>query len=228
MAPDREAGGARSAPGDEFGVELGFEGDLALASEADGDSAAGPVHAFRRQADGSWRHAGAFEAPEGVGFDEGFGRTLAVLDGSAVIAAAGADSGRGAVWIFPPQGDAAWGAPQRVSGTEVDGRFGAGAAVAGDYLLVGAPLVSEARGEVTVFHRGSSDWQEVGRIGPREGAGPETFFGSVMHRGARRQRLGGGARNQGISRRGGRARREGNDWVRGATIEIRTWTRTRG
>ncbi|HET6638019.1 MAG TPA: FG-GAP repeat protein, partial [Gemmatimonadota bacterium] len=92
VAPER-------APGDDFGVELGFEGDLALAAKADGDSATGTVYAFRRQADGSWLHAGTFEAPEGVGVNEGFGRTLDVLDGSAVIAAAGADSGRGAVWI---------------------------------------------------------------------------------------------------------------------------------
>ncbi len=213
VAPER-------APGDQFGVELGFEGDLALAAKADGDSATDTVHAFRRQADGSWQPAGTFEAPEGVGFNEGFGRTLDVLDGSAVIAAAGADSGRGAVWIFPPQGDSAWGAPERLSGTAVEGRFGAGAAVAGEYLLVGSPLVSEARGEVTIFHRGSSDWQEVGRIGPRDGAGPQTFFGSVIHGGP-----GGSAwvSEPGIQEFRGAVvelRREGDTWVRGATIEI--------
>jgi choice-of-anchor B domain-containing protein len=207
-------------PGDEFGVELALEGDLALASKADGDSARGSVHAFRRQADGSWAPAGTFEAPEGVGFDEGFGRTLAVFDGHAVIAAAGADSGRGAVWIFPPQGESAWGAPERLSGSEIQARFGAGAAAVGEYLAVGAPGASEARGEVTIFHRGSSEWQEVARIGPREGAGPQTFFGAVIHAGPDGTVW---VSEPGVSEFRGAVvelRREGNEWVRGATIEI--------
>ncbi|HET6617910.1 MAG TPA: hypothetical protein VFH69_08880, partial [Gemmatimonadota bacterium] len=126
IAPERAAH-------DQFGVELGFDGELALASKADGESSTGAVYAFRRQADGSWEPAGMFPAPEGVGNDEGWGRTLAVLDdGSAVIAAAGADSGRGGIWIFPAGSGSAWGAPVRLSGTELEGRFGAGATVAGE------------------------------------------------------------------------------------------------
>jgi choice-of-anchor B domain-containing protein len=213
VAPER-------APDAEFGVELALEGDLALASEADGDSTTGAVHAFRRQADGSWRPAGTFEAPEGVGFDEGWGRTLAVFDGSAVIAAAGADSGRGAVWIFPPEGDAAWGEPERLSGTEVQERFGAGAAVVGEYLLVGAPGANEARGEVIAFRHASSEWQEVGRIGPREGAGPQTFFGSVIHPADDGTVW---AAEPGVNEFRGavvQLRREGDGWVRAAALEV--------
>jgi choice-of-anchor B domain-containing protein len=213
VAPER-------TQGDHFGVELSLEGDLALAAKADDDSATGAVYAFRRQPNGGWEPAGTFDAPAGVGFNEGFGRTLAVLDGSAVIAAAGADSGRGAVWIFSPQGGSAWGAPERVSGTEVEGRFGAGAAVEGEYLLVGAPGAAEARGEVIVFRRASSGFQEVGRIGPREGAGPLTFFGSVIHRSAD-----GGVwvSEPGVNEFRGAVvelRRDGDTWVRGRTLEI--------
>jgi choice-of-anchor B domain-containing protein len=208
------------APGDEFGVELGLEGDLALASEADGDSTTGAVHAFRRQADGSWRHAGTFAAPEGVGFDEGWGRTLAVFDGAAVIAAAGADSGRGAMWIFPPEGESAWGTPERLSGTEVEGRFGAGAAVAGEYLLIGAPGANEARGEVIAFRHASAGWQEVGRIGPREGAGPQTFFGSVIHRADDGSVW---VSEPGVNEFRGaivQLRQEGDGWVRATSLEV--------
>ncbi|HJR53209.1 MAG TPA: choice-of-anchor B family protein [Gemmatimonadota bacterium] len=213
VPPDRQ-------PGEEFGVELALEGDLALASKADGDSSTGSVHAFRRQADGGWVSAGTLGAPEGVGFDEGFGRTLAVLDGSAVIGAAGADSGRGAVWIFPSEGESAWGTPERLSGTEIEARFGAGAAAAGEYLVVGAPGASEARGEVVVFQRGSSEWQEVSRIGPREGAGPQTFFGAVIHAAPDGSVW---VSEPGIEDFRGavvQLRPEGNAWVRGATIEI--------
>jgi choice-of-anchor B domain-containing protein len=214
VAPERSSG-------DHFGVELALEGDLALAATADGDSATGTVYAFRRQANGGWQSAGAFEAPAGVGFDEGWGRTLAVLDdGAAMIAAAGADSGTGAVWIFPPQGDASWGEPERISGTEPGGRFGAGAAVAGDYLLVGAPLVSEARGEVIAFRRGSGGWQEAGRIGPREPAGAETFFGAVMHPAADGSVW---AAEPGVNESRGAVvelRLEGDSWVRGAALEV--------
>jgi choice-of-anchor B domain-containing protein len=213
VAPER-------SPDDQFGVELVLEGDLALASKADADSATGTVYAFRRQANGSWQAAGMFPAPPGVGFDEGWGRTLGVLDGSAVIAAAGADSGKGAIWIFPPQGGSSWGAPERISGAEPGGRFGAGAAVAGEYLLVGAPLISEARGEVIVFHRTSSGWQEVDRIGPREGAGPQTFFGAIMNRGVDGQVW---TSEPGVNEFRGAVvelRRDGDTWSRGATLEI--------
>ncbi|HYO46318.1 MAG TPA: choice-of-anchor B family protein [Gemmatimonadota bacterium] len=213
VAPER-------SPDDQFGIELALEGDLALASKADGESSTGSVYAFRRQPDGEWRLAGTFEAPAGVGFYEGWGRTLAVIDGAAMIAAGGADSGRGAIWVFPPEGGSAWGAPERISGTEVGGRFGAGAAVAGEYLLVGAPLVAEARGEVIVFHRASSGWQEVGRIGPREGAGPQTFFGGVMNGGADGQVW---VSDFGINEFRGAVvelRRDGDTWSRGTTLEI--------
>jgi choice-of-anchor B domain-containing protein len=214
VAPER-------SPGDQFGVELGFDGELALAAKADGDSSTGTVYAFRRQGDGGWQPAGEFPAPAGVGFDEGWGRTLDVLDdGSAMIAAAGADSGRGGVWVFPPRGGSAWGAPTRLSGTEVEGRFGAGAAVAGEFILVGAPLVSEARGEVIAYRRTSSGWEETGRIGPREGAGPQTFFGAVMHRGADGSIWVG---EPGVNEFRGAVvelRREGDTWVRGAALEV--------
>ena len=214
VAPDRAAH-------DQFGVELGFDGELALASKADGESSAGAVYAFRRQADGSWEPAGMFPAPAGVGNDEGWGRTLAVLDdGSALIAAAGADSGRGGVWIFPAGSGSAWGAPVRLSGTEIEGRFGAGVTVAGDDLLVGVPLASEARGEVIVFRRSSSGWQEVGRVGPREGAGPQTFFGGVVLRGADGSVWVG---EPGVDDFRGAVvelRRDGDTWVRGATLEV--------
>jgi choice-of-anchor B domain-containing protein len=213
VAPERSSG-------DQLGVELALEGDLALASTADVDSATGTVYAFRRQANGGWQSAGTFEAPSGVGFDESWGRTLAVLEGAAVIAAAGADSGRGAVWIFPPQGDSAWGSPERLSGTEIQGRFGAGAAVAGDYLLIGAPGVAEARGEVIVLHRSSSRWQEVGRIAPREGAGSGTFFGSVIHRDAQGNVW---VSEPGVNDFRGAVvelRRDGETWVRGRTLEV--------
>ena len=213
VAPER-------APGDQFGVELGLEGDLALASKADGDSATGTVYAFRRQADGSWTAAGAFPAPEGVGFDEGWGRTLAVMDGAAVIAAAGADSGRGGVWIFPPASSSGWGAPVKVSGLEPGGRFGAGAAVSGEYLLVGAPGASEARGEVVVFRRTSSGFEQVARISPREGAEPQTFFGAVIHRDADSRIW---ANEPGAREFRGAVvelRPEGDGWTQGAVMEI--------
>ena len=213
VAPDRSTH-------DQFGVELGFDGELALASKADGDSATGTVHAFRRQADGSWHPAGTFAAPAGVGFDQGWGRTLAVLDGSALIAAAGADSGRGAIWIFPPQGGSAWGAPVRLSGTEVEGRFGAGADASGEYLFVGVPGAGEARGEVIVFRRSGSDWQEVSRFGPREGAGQQTFFGSVIHRSADGSVW---VSEPGANEFRGAVvefRRDGDSWSRGAVFEV--------
>jgi choice-of-anchor B domain-containing protein len=212
VAPER-------APEDQFGVELALEGDVALASKADGESATGAVYAFRRQADGNWMVAGTFPAPQGVGFDEGWGRTLDVVDGAAVIAAAGADSGKGGVWVFPPAGSA-WGSPQKLSGVEPGGRFGAGAAASGEYLLVGAPLVSEARGEVLAFRRTSSGWEQAGRIGPREGTPPQTFFGAVIHRDADGAIW--ASEPGAMEFRGALVElvREGDGWTRGATLEI--------
>ncbi|HUP18400.1 MAG TPA: choice-of-anchor B family protein [Gemmatimonadota bacterium] len=170
------------AEGDLFGVELGMGDGLLLAAEADGDSSAGAVHAFRRDDDGTWRPAGVLAPPAAVGFDQGFGRTLGVIDGSPVVAAAGADSGKGAIWVFPADDDG-WGEPVRISGHEVNGRFGAGATIAGDLILVGAPLVQMGAGEVRVYAKEDGEWTEVQLVRPADLA-PQTVFGvNLWYRG---------------------------------------------
>lgn len=174
LVPDRRVAG------DRFAIELALEGDLLLAAVSDGDSATGTVFAFRREGDGTWRPAGELAPPPGVGFDEGFGRTLVVIDGAAMVAAAGADSGKGAVWIWPAVGEG-WGEPARISGSVPGGRFGAGAAFAGDRLLVGVPGTDRGTGEVLVYEEEGGEWVEVQRIRP-EAAGPQSFFGAVMTR----------------------------------------------
>ncbi|HUF89998.1 MAG TPA: choice-of-anchor B family protein [Gemmatimonadota bacterium] len=213
VAPSRE-------PGDAFGIELGFDGELALAATSDGPQDTGSVHAFRRQPDGSWRSAGTFAVPAGVGNDEGWGRTLVVVDGAAMIAAAGADSGKGAVWIFPARGESGWGAPVKLAGTVPGGRFGAGAAYSAGDLLVGAPVVAEARGEVVAFRRSGDGWREVARLAPSEGSPPQALFGANLVRGANGEIW---AIEPGASEFRGAAvelRREGDEWTRGARIEM--------
>ena len=179
MAPDAKLVAPDRAPGDEFGVELGIEGDLALASEADGGlppatctrSVARPTELAARRGD---------RGPEGVGSTRvrAYARSA---DGSAVMPPrgpipAGVRSGSTRRRATLP------GAHQRVSGTEVDGRFGA--VRGGRRLPAGgrsAGVRSTRRGDR--FHRASADWQEVGiMVDARRRTGD--VFGSVMHRGA--------------------------------------------
>ena len=89
------------AMGDSLGSAVAIDQDLALVAATGADSGRGAVYVFRRaEGPGEWRQVARIAAPEGFVPDDRFGEALAVSGSNAIVAAARADSGRGAVLVY--------------------------------------------------------------------------------------------------------------------------------
>ncbi|MFQ5529232.1 MAG: choice-of-anchor B family protein [Gemmatimonadota bacterium] len=179
-----------------LGVSVSLEGDLALVGTGDGallsmggvvEGIAGPanvdwdapaVHAFRRQADGTWSHAGVL-SPQNDEGGIGFGQALTLHGGVAYVGAERRGGRAGAVLMFEADGDT-WTQIDEIAGTAAGSGFGAAIAVAGaDELLIGAPFANQL-GDVFVYRRdeATGEWSESARLRPTQG-GAAAFGASL-------------------------------------------------
>ena len=129
--------------------------------EAEG---AGAVYAFRADGSGGWEQAARLEAPEGA---EGFGSALVLTGDLAIVAAPGADGGRGAVFSYSRAPDGAFspaGAVRPPDGVAASG-FGTALAVGGGTLLVGSLPYEPAPSAVLAYTSdGSGGWTASGTL----------------------------------------------------------------
>lgn len=97
----------------------------------------------------------------GIGQDDAFGFSAAADGDVAVIGAPGADSDRGAVFVYLRNGDS-WSETQRLEASDraSGDRFGEAVAVDGERVVVGAPDVGgSSAGKAYVFERNGT-WSE--------------------------------------------------------------------
>jgi len=154
------AAGTLSAPdpqvNDGYGATLATDGRALLVGRVDlvfgPDSGRGAVHAYQRQANGSWAPAGVLVAPTRMA-RASFGAAIA-LAGDLALVGAPAD-GNGVVHLFERQADGSW----RSAGTLPAGesaagdRFGSAIAIDGDRLAVGAPGRASNKGAIFTYTR---------------------------------------------------------------------------
>lgn len=163
--------------GDSLGLQVALDGDVALVAAA-GDSASGEVFVFRRDLSGGWREAGSLQAP-GIRRGDQFGSALAFVGGGAVVGAAGRDSGRGGVWIFPAA-DGRFGGPTFLPGPAPDALFGAALGHVEGEILVGAPGTLQGVGAVVALGPDEQgEWRPTRVLLPFEGR-PPLRFGSAI------------------------------------------------
>lgn len=132
-----------AAPNDGFGRGLAFENGRLMVGAPAADSGRGAVYLFERDAAGAWRQTRriAGEAP-----GDSLGRVVTLAGDLAIITAAGADSGRGAVLLFTAA-SGSWAPAGRLvadGGKPGDG-FGSATATLGGLILVGAPARDSSR-----------------------------------------------------------------------------------
>jgi choice-of-anchor B domain-containing protein len=162
---------------DSLGTSVAIGGDLALVGAGGADSGRGAVYVFRADPSGTWTQLARIAAPEGSAPDDRFGDVLAVQGSSAIVAAARADSGRGAVYVYSGDG---WTQQARIAPDSLtpNARFGSAIEIGEDVILVGAPGFNGFRGAVHVYRPEADGWTWVGAV-PFQGAPQERFGSSI-------------------------------------------------
>jgi hypothetical protein len=168
-----------------YGYAVALDGNTALVSSNEetvgGVAFQGAVYAYTRSG-AIWREHTRLLASDG-GEGHGFGRAIAIDGGRIAIAAGGANSGRGGVYMLELEGGA-W------QERGLLGDFGPGSptglgtsvALAGSTLVVGGPSFQpfpiDTGGAAYVFHRNAQGWTLAQRLANLDD-GPDAYFASV-------------------------------------------------
>ncbi len=169
--------------GDGFGRAIAISGDRLLigapSAQVAGDQA-GVAYLFRRT-DGEWREEARLSGGGG-GVRAGFGRTLALDGGTALIGAPGdqdAGSGAGAAYVFVRRKQG-WEREVKLLAADpsLDAQFGSALALTGDRALIGAYRDSEQgrlAGAAYLFERTDDGWQQVQKLTPTDARAGQYF-----------------------------------------------------
>lgn len=181
---------ATGEPYDQFGASVALSGDTALiGSEGDdvgGNSDQGAAYVFTGSGP-AWVQQARLLATDG-GERDRFGAAVALVDGIAMVGAAGDTVGgaasRGSAYMYTRVG-AAWTQQARLLAADgaADDTFGSVLAISGDSLLVGAPgddLVANAnQGSAYLYTRVGTTWTPQVKLATGDGAGFDSFGDSV-------------------------------------------------
>jgi choice-of-anchor B domain-containing protein len=170
---------------DSLGTSVAIDGDLALVGAGGADSSRGAVYVFRADGSGAWSQVARIDAPEGTIPDDRFADALALHDGSAIVAATRADSGRGAVFRYRPD-QGGWSQVERIAPEDLTGnaRFGSAISSGDGTVLVGAPGAHGFRGAVYSYRPDDAGWGAGARVA-FEGTPQERFGTSISISGDR-------------------------------------------
>ena len=168
------------ATGDGFGQALAVAGGDLLVGSSTAAGGLGAVYVFRRDDAGVWTESGRIMAGNGEEGD-GFGGTIAVAGGVALVSASGSRDSLGTVYVYTRSDAGDWSEEARLMAA--DGQpgddFGVAVATDGEFALVGAPGKAERRGAAYVYRRGTGgDWTETATLEPE--AGLPVWFGSAV------------------------------------------------
>lgn len=160
---------------DRLGSAVAIQGDTVFIGAPDDNldgTASGAVYEFRATGDTWAETARLSDGGQGAQF----GGAMALAGETLVIGAqatAVSEPNQGAVYLFSRTDDTWTPSEQLIAmdGAESD-LFGASVAIAGDTLVVGAPLVDSGedsnQGAAYVFARTPSDWTELGSLTPAD------------------------------------------------------------
>jgi len=180
--------------GDGFGATLAVSGDTIVVGAFNAEIAAGrrgALYVFEMPASG-WASTSAYEArltASGGGVGDAFGSSLAVSGDTVVGGAPGAESGRGAAYVFmkPVSGwssTSSFAAKLTASGGEFGDGYGQSIAISEEAAVVGAPFArvgsNAAQGVVYVFEKPDAGWASTSafdaKLTAADGAAQD-FFG---------------------------------------------------
>jgi len=159
----------------------------AYGADISGSLQQGAAYVFARNQGGAdqWGQVKKLTASDGADGDV-FGDAVAISGDTVVVGAWGADSWKGAAYVFARNQDGAnvWGQVQKLTasvGATYD-HFGDGVAISGDTVVVGAYGDDSGKGAVYVFARnqgGADQWGQVKKFTASDGAANDHFGNAV-------------------------------------------------
>ncbi len=174
-----------AAAEDRFGIRVAIDGDTAVVG-ADHDATnagtrAGSAYVFVRSGS-TWTQQQKLEASDAAPLAL-FGRSVAVDDDTVVVGAPGADSDRGAAYVFVRNG-VVWTEEQKLEANDGDAgdQLGMSVAVLGDDTVVGAALAdgnASRSGAAYFYTRSSGSWTQEQKLEANDGAANDEFGWSV-------------------------------------------------
>ncbi|MHB1017627.1 MAG: cell wall-binding repeat-containing protein [Coriobacteriia bacterium] len=178
--------GNDAAAYDRFGGSVAIQGDVALIGAATEGAGPGAVYVFTRSGD-TWSQSAKLAATDGAVRDY-FGAAVALDGDTALIAAPGDDTAAGvdagSAYVFTGSGST-WSEQAKLTpdGAAAYDIFGGSVALDGGTALIGATYADTAAGadagEAYVFTGAGTQWTEVARLTPGDGATQDQFACSV-------------------------------------------------
>jgi hypothetical protein len=173
-------------PSDMFGRAVTVDGDTIVVGSPregfGGPTPPGSAYVFVRR-DGVWIERQKLTASDGTQTDS-FGFQFSLSGETLVVSAAGADSDRGAIYVFV-RSDDIWSERQKLSASDrvAGDRFGRGIALSGTTLVVGATADDAGpntnQGSAYVFGLSDGAWTEQQKLTASDGVAGNLFGTSV-------------------------------------------------
>ncbi|HEX6884176.1 MAG TPA: hypothetical protein VF530_12420 [Planctomycetota bacterium] len=167
---------APQVTGESFGRAVALQGNRALIGAPRVSPQPGHAFVYERGANGQWTPVAELQAND-VFTGNSFGGTLA-LEGDRALIGAELDpqrgSAAGAVYVFERNAAGQWLQTAKLIGSDVSAgdRFGRSLALAGNHLLIGAPVSDttlQAVGAVYAFERDATGaWLETAKLVPAD------------------------------------------------------------
>lgn len=172
--------GADSVADDNFGWSVALNGSTAIiGANLDDSPAVDQGSAYVYFPNPQWAQQAKLVAADGA-LDDQFGIGVGVSGDTAIVGAFGANTSRGAAYVFTRTGTV-WTQQQKL--TAGDGaagdQFGWSVAIDGETVIIGAHSDDGARGAAYVFRRSGTVWTEEQKLTSADGATFDQFGYSV-------------------------------------------------
>ncbi len=172
--------GSDTVADDNFGWSVGINSNTTIVGANLDDVGAtdqGSAYIFFKN--GLWVQQQKLTAADGSADDQ-FGISVGVSGDTAIVGAFGANSSRGAAYVFTRNGSV-WSQQQKLTATDgaAGDQFGWSVAIDGETVIVGAHSDDGARGAAYVFRRNGTVWTQEQKLTAADGATFDQFGYSV-------------------------------------------------
>jgi hypothetical protein len=157
---------------DYFGCPVAVSGETVLISSVNANNNIGVTYVYVRTGT-TWRRQASLTLPGG-GDNAGFGTSVAISGGTAVIGAPGVFAGIGAAYVYARSGQRWRQQARLIDPAGISGQqFGSAVALSGATAAIGAVAVGQDAGAAWVYVRSGTTWRRHRLTDPQVRSGAE-------------------------------------------------------